>query len=189
MPKEYLEFESGVSMPPSSSAAKMDQPSLQRASWPRSYGLPLARVINKPMIKFRLGATDHILEISREDVFETDPFQSSAPEPVSKWTACFYYQQWANILGEFAYNKHGERPSWTQSLSTFFPEPDGSQPQLGKKRKGPKTFLKEIEEVKRILWESTRPAAGEEVGRSAEKRPDRLGEVDEREDAESRFGF
>ena len=166
----------------------MDQPSMQRASWPRSYGLPLARVINKPMIKFRLGDTDHILEITREDVYETEPFQSSAQEPVSKWTACFYYQQWANVLGEFAYNKHGERPSWPQTLSTFFPEPDGSQAQLEKKRKGPKNFLKEIEEVKRILWDTTRPVAGDEVGRFAERRPDRLGVVDDPEDAELRLG-
>jgi hypothetical protein len=190
MPKEFLDFEFGVGMPPVSTTAGMEGPSIQRASWPRSYGLPLVRVINKPVIKFRLGDTDHILEIAREDVYETDPFQSSSPQPESKWTASFYYQQWANILGEFAYNKHGERPTWAPSLSTFFPEPDGGQAQLGKKRKGPKNFLKEIEEIKQILWEITRSISGGETGDAAAAAParppsERMGTLEDPEDGDS----
>lgn len=155
MPKEYAEFESGVGVSAASSSAGIAGPTIQRATCPLGHR-DLVRIINKPVIQFRLGRTDHILEIAREDVYETHPFQLPSPNPESKWTASFYYSKWINDLGEFAYSKHGEKPSWEPSLSTFFPEEDDSAAQPRKKPRGPSIFLKEIDEVKNILWEATR---------------------------------
>jgi hypothetical protein len=164
MSKEYAEFEAGVGISAASSPAGITGPPLQRATFPRGHR-DLIRVINKPVIQFKLGKTDHILEIAREDVYETDPFQTSPPNPESKWTASFYYSKWVNDLGEFAYKKHGERPSWEPSLSTFFPEGDDIAPQPNKKPKGPRNFLNEIEEVKNILWEATKRFTDGENGK------------------------
>ncbi len=155
MPKEYADFEAGVGVGPAPSPGGITGPSTQRATWPRG-NRELVRITNKPVIQFKLGKTDHILEIAREDVYEIDGFQSSPAPPESKWTASFYYSKWVNDLGEFAYKKHGERPSWEPSLSTFFPEGDDIDAQSKKKPKGPRNFLHEIEEVKNILWEVTR---------------------------------
>jgi hypothetical protein len=153
MPKDYQDFEAGVGVIPTATPAGITGPPLQRATWPRGRR-DLVRVINKPIIQFRLGKTDHTLEIAREDMYEFDPYQSSTPKPTSKWTASFYYSKWVNDLGEFAYKKHGEKPSWDLSLSTFFPEAEDTGAQPKKKPRGPQNFLNEIEEVKNILWEA-----------------------------------
>jgi hypothetical protein len=155
MPKEYAEFESGVGVIPAPEPAGITGPPMQRASWPRGYG-GLVRVTNKPVIQFRLGKTDHILEIAREDVYEIDSILSPTPMPESKWTASFYYSKWVNDLGEFGYLRHGEKTSWQPSLSTFFPEEGDTTNQSAQKPKGPRNFLKEIEVVKNILWDATR---------------------------------
>lgn len=166
MPKEYSEFESCVGMSATASPSGITGPRLQRARWPRGQS-DLLRVINKPVIRFRLQRTDHILEIAREDVYERDPFQSSPPEPESKWTASFYYPKWNNDLAEFAYLRHGERPSWEPSLSTFFPGGDATAAQSEKKPSGALNFTKEVEEVKNILWEVIRPVTTGGPGQSA----------------------
>lgn len=169
MAKEYAEFEAGVGVAPAPSPAGIMGPPTQRASFPRGYR-DLIRVTNKPVVKFRLGKTDHVVEIAREDVYETELFQSSPPKPESKWTASFYYLKWVNDLGEFAYKKHGERPSWEQSLSTFFPEVDDEEVAAAapapprKKTRGPRNFLDEIEEVKNILWEAITSLTDGELG-------------------------
>lgn len=155
MAKEYADFEAGVGLGAAPSPAGVTGPPTQRASFPRGHH-DLVRVTNKPVIQFTLGKTGHILEIAREDVYETHLYQSSPPKPESKWTASFYYSTWANDLGEFAYKKHGEAPSWQASLSTFFPEGDDAADLPPKKAKGPRMFLDEVEEVKNILWEATR---------------------------------
>lgn len=155
MPKEYTDFEAGVGVGPAPSPAGILGPPAQRANWPRG-NRELVRVTNKPVVQFRLRETDHVLEVAREDVYETDPWQSSTPKPESKWTASFYYSKWVNDLGEFAYKKHGERPSWEPSLSTFFPEPDDTAAGSNKKAKGARKFIEEVEEVKNILWDAIR---------------------------------
>jgi hypothetical protein len=177
MAKEYIDFEARVGVDPASSPGGITVPPAQRASFPRGYH-ELVRVINKPIIRFKLGKTDHILEIAREDIYETHPFQPVPPKPQSKWTASFYYSKWINDLGEFAYKKHGEVPSWLPSLSTFFPEPDDDDDAVdyaaaaadyaaaatahrNRKPKGPRLFLLQIDQVKDILWEAMRSADGE----------------------------
>ena len=168
MSKEFAEFEAGVGVGPAPSPAGITGPPIQRATFPRGYR-DLGRVINKPVIQFRLGKTDHVLEIAREDVYETELFQPSPPKPESKWTASFYYLKWVNDLGEFAYKKHGERPSWEQSLSTFFPESDNVTSRSSKKAKGPPNFLDEIAEVKNILWEAITSFTDGEPGEGSTK--------------------
>jgi hypothetical protein len=176
MSKEHLDFEARVGVMPAASprGAGITAPPSQRASFPHGYH-ELVRVTNKPIIRFTLGQTGHVLELAREDIYPTQLLQSSPPKPQSKWTACFYYSQWVNDLGEFAYKEHGEAPSWPQSLSTFFPEPDDGGADgidavadgdadyatiaaiaaaAKKKPKGPRLFLAEVELVKNILWDA-----------------------------------
>lgn len=181
MAKEYADFEAGVGVGPAPSPAGITGPPTQRASFPRGYH-DLVRVTNKPVIQFTLGKTDHILEIAREDMYDTHPFQSTPPKPESKWTASFYYSKWVNDLGEFAYKKHGETPSWQPSLSTFFPEGDDAAAQSTKPR-GPRFFLNEIEEVKNILWDAIRPITDGEHGDRATT-SERLGTVENEGDGD-----
>lgn len=181
MSKEFAEFEAGVGVGPAPSPAGITGLPTQRATFPRGHR-DLARVINKPVIQFRLGKTDHVLEIAREDVYETELFQSSPPKPESKWTASFYYLKWVNDLGEFAYKKHGERPSWEQSLSTFFPEADDVAARPRKKAKGPRNFLEEIAEVKNILWEAITSSTDGELGEGTTKSK-RIGMLTDARDA------
>jgi hypothetical protein len=184
MSKEYLEFEARVGVAPASSSrgGGITAPPSQRASFPHGYH-ELVRVTNKPIIRFTLGQTGHVLELAREDIYPTHLLQTSPPKPQSKWTASFYYSQWVNDLGEFAYKKHGEAPSWPQSLSTFFPEPDdgggadavddngdavyaaiaAAAAAAKKKPKGPRLFLAEVEQVKNILWDAMESADGDVV--------------------------
>ena len=182
MAKEYADFEAGVGVSPAPLAARITRPT-QRATWPRGYH-DLVRVTNKSVIQFRLGNTDHILEIVRQDVYETEPFQLSQPKPESKWTASFYYSEWVNDLGEFAYKKHGETPSWEPSLSTFFPEGDETAARSSKKPRGPRNFLDEIEEVKDILWEAVRHVMDGDHAKTS----DRVGTV-ENEDNDGHTSF
>lgn len=186
MPKEFAEFESRVGVGPAPAPAGITGPPMQRAVWPRG-NRELVRVTNKPIIQFRLGRTDHVLEIAREDVYETDIFQSTLPQPESKWTASFYYSKWVNDLGEFAYNKPGERPLWESSLTTFFPEVEDSPGRSKRKHlKGPRNFLKEIEEVKDILWEVLKPDMDSETANSS-MISERIGTLETQNDQDELF--
>ena len=192
MSKEHLDFEARVGVIPTASpgGGGITAPPSQRASFPHGYH-ELVRVTNKPVIRFMLGQTGHVLEIAREDIYPTQLLQSSPPKPQSKWTASFYYSKWVNDLGEFAYKTHGEAPSWQQSLSTFFPEPDdgggdndgdgnGDEDAVAdgdaeyaaiaaaaaaaqRKPKGPRLFLAEVEQVKNILWDALTSSADGDV--------------------------
>lgn len=183
LPKEYAEFEAGVGVMPAPSSAGITGPPTQRATWPRGSCHDLVRVTNKPVIQFKLGKTDHILEIAREDVYETVMFQATQPKPESKWTASFYYSKWVNDLGEFAYKKHGERPSWEPSLSTFFPEADETAEQSSRKLRGPRNFLNEIEEVKNILWEAVTRFSMDSATGDRAPTSERMGTLANNEDA------
>lgn len=185
MPKEYADFESGVGVSAIGEEAGVWGTPKQRASWGGGR-CGLMRVTNKPVIKFTLGKADHILEIAREDVFNIDPLRPSEPLPASKVTASFYHSKWVNDLGEFAYLKPGERPSWEAALSTFFPEEEnGVSGEVGpatvqaeEKLKGPRQFLREVEQIKQILWDAVKFARGDllDVDETASPRIEIMGE-------------
>ena len=152
--QEYVKFESGVSLENCFATSAILEPARQRAKFP-AIGYPhLLRVTNKPVIQFKLPRTDHVLELAREDIYEGKAIhtKNSAPS-FSKWTASFSYSKWANDLAEFSYMAHGEKPSWESSLANFFPDDNGDG-QASDRRAGAENFLKEVDNIKNILWEA-----------------------------------
>jgi hypothetical protein len=153
--KENIDFANSVNVIPTTAPSSFLAPPRQRAIWAK-HRSDLVRIVNKPVLQLKVQKTGHILEIAREDVYERDTSQSFASDPESRWTASLYNPKWANDLGEFAYIQHGQKPDWEPSLATFFPEPEDAIPLPGNKPRGPRDFIKVVEEMKNILWEATR---------------------------------
>lgn len=154
--QEFVKFAAAVSVKDCFTTTAITEPAVQRASFP-TLGYPyLQRATNKPTIQFQLARTGNVLELIREDIYEGDDLRAvmgkrSTPT-ASKWSAAFYFPCWDQNLGDFLYLEQGAKPDWEPSLSTFFPD-NGGDNRVPDGRSGVIDFLKEVNEVKDILWE------------------------------------
>ena len=104
------------------------------------------RVIEMSTIKYRFKDTDGVFELTREDEYLETRYNSSCKPPQVSWSASYYYPEWDNLLGEYAYLQPGAEVEWQRSLETFFPDATASV-----KPRGLKKFMKEVAEIQEIL--------------------------------------
>jgi hypothetical protein len=106
----------------------------------------LSRVTELTTKRYRFKDTDGIFEITRRDEYPEAPGQSRPNPESTTWSASYYYPEWDNLLGEYAYLEPGQQVSWQPYLQTFFPEEKTAPKSAGFKR-----FIKEVEELQNLL--------------------------------------
>lgn len=103
--------------------------------------VPVARVVEKTALRYRLKGSNYILEIARYDeyrrvdVLATQSLQfpittlnQMTDEPITSWGASIFDLQWDNVLGQHANFRVGHTAEWIPSLNTFFPSCDDPNP-------------------------------------------------------------
>lgn len=104
-----------------------------------SNSVPVARLIEKSSVRYRLVGTNYVLEIARYDAYHRvsnpgfyglpgQPVVKQMTEtPVTSWGASVFDLQWDNLLGKHASFGLGHTAEWSPSLNTFFPCPKESK--------------------------------------------------------------
>ncbi|KAM5437236.1 hypothetical protein McanMca71_001153 [Microsporum canis] len=108
----------------------LSSPGKQRVSF--SNLAPIARIVEKSALRYRLKGTNYIFELARYDEYSPSQWsaaqilQGSKPNhmsstPVTSWGASIFDLQWDNMLGQHANFGVGHNADWSPSLNTFFP--------------------------------------------------------------------
>ena len=120
-------------------------PAKRRAVYPPNH--PRLRQVHELiMLRYPFKNTDGIFELRRTDVYDETPEYASAVPERSTWTANYYYPDWDNLLGEFAYIKPGGEVTWHRQMSSLFPDSaDAKRPD------GFRRFLREVYEIQDLL--------------------------------------
>ena len=84
-----------------------------------------------------------VFELRRRDTYLVN---SSSKEITTDWSACYYYPEWDNMMGEFGDLKPGQDVAFKRSVASFFPVQNHEKPGAGLKR-----FTNEIEELQALL--------------------------------------
>ena len=118
----------------------------------------------KPRVAFRLGGpkptlvtelttitydlrdTDAKFQLTRKDEYPQTQYGTEAGPPISRLSASYFYPNWDNLLGAYAYLQPGGQVEWQPSLSTFFPDTSGEG-----RAHGLKKFMDEIREIQRVI--------------------------------------
>lgn len=96
--------------------------------------VPVARLVEKSALRYRLNGTNYIFELARYDEYrrvqslEFPGLNQMAVTPVTSWGASIFDQQWDNMLGQHANFRVGHTAEWSPSLNTFFPCCDDPNP-------------------------------------------------------------
>jgi hypothetical protein len=112
----------------------------------RSGGPKPTLVTELRTVTYDLRDTVAKLELTRKDEYQQTQYGTEAGPPVSRLSASYFYPNWDNLLGDYAYLQPGGQVEWQPSLSTFFPDTSGEG-----KAKGLKKFMEEIREIQRVL--------------------------------------
>ncbi|KAK5939219.1 hypothetical protein PMZ80_008522 [Knufia obscura] len=122
----------------------------------------LETVREEAVAKYRFKDTKGTLEVKRVDIFSQ---QFGEPSPVpqrTEWHANYYYQEWDNLMAQFANIEAGQDVDFTRDILTFFPKVvDEDYPKS--LPQGFKNFMKEVEEIQLLLSQ----ALGEHAGKKA----------------------
>ena len=106
-------------------------PGKQRVSF--SNLAPVARIVEKSALRYRLKGTNYIFELARYDEYSRAQLTASqillqgpssnnmSPVPITSWGASIFDLQWDNMLGQHANFGVGHNAAWSPSLNTFFP--------------------------------------------------------------------
>ena len=110
----------------------------------------LLTVYEVAIAKYRFKDTKGSLEVKRVDEFPQRHGEPSAVPVRTEWRANYYYQEWDNLMAQFANIEAGNDVDWSRDISTFFPkiineDHPRSLPQ------GFRNFMKEVEEVQVLL--------------------------------------
>jgi len=111
----------------------------------------LRRVSEISVTRFLFKDTEGRFELRRKDIYDEAPGQASAVPIDTEWTAAYYYHEWDNLYGTFAYLKPGQDVGWERDLATFFPEGMAEDDARALPRGGFKSFMREIEEIQDLL--------------------------------------
>ena len=130
-----------------------------------SEAVPVAILVEKSAVRYRLKGTNYVLELARYDEYRrvAAPLMETgnnlnlgtvhriSTEPITTWGASLFDLQWDNTLGKHANFNLGCAADWSPSLSTFFPSEDPSDIRQG--------FNQFVETTKRVatLLGSERP--------------------------------
>ena len=110
----------------------------------------LEKVSEVTIAKYKFKDTDGTLEVTRVDIF---PQQLGQPSPVplrTEWQVNYYYQEWDNLMAQFANIEPGGDVEWNRDLTTFFPKVvDEDHPKS--LPQGFHNFMKEVEEIQILL--------------------------------------
>lgn len=98
-----------------------------------SDAVPVARLIEKSALRYRLKGTGYTFELARYDEYrhvgieilqgravQPQPNQLSKV-PVTSWGGSIFDMHWDNVLGEHANYGVGRSAAWRPNLNTFFP--------------------------------------------------------------------
>ena len=141
--KERLFFENNITCKPSSGGPKAK--STRRAVFPAS-NTALLQVAELTITEYNVKDTDGKFRVIRKDVYPQTAYGSGPVAITSTVSAVYFYPEWDNLLGEYAYLPVGSHVTWEPYLSTFFPERD-LQTSYG----GFQKFMQEIETIQQAL--------------------------------------
>ena len=110
-----------------------------------------SRVTELTTVKYRFKDTDGKFELTRKDEYDESPQQTKSLPVTSTWSASYYYPEWDNLLGEYAYIQPGEQVTWQPSLAAFFPPRNGEAASMGFKK-----FIEEVKELQKIFPKDTK---------------------------------
>ncbi|DAA73538.1 TPA_exp: Uncharacterized protein A8136_4719 [Trichophyton benhamiae CBS 112371] len=134
-------------------------PGKQRVSF--SNLAPVARIVEKSALRYRLKGTNYIFELARYDEYSRAQLTASqillqgpssnnmSPVPITSWGASIFDLQWDNMLGQHANFGVGHNAEWSPSLNTFFPCFGDADP--SDLRSGFNSFMPLIEQVSTLL--------------------------------------
>jgi hypothetical protein len=96
--------------------------------------VPVARLVEKSALRYRLKGTNYIFELARYDEYRRMQLPASqdpqfhgplmnrmTEKPTTSWGASIFDLQWDNMLGQHANFGVGHAAGWNPSLNTFFP--------------------------------------------------------------------
>jgi len=109
--------------------------------------------------KYRFKDTKGTLEVKRTDYFPQQFGEPSAVPVRTEWRANYYYQEWDNLMAQFANIEAGQDVEWSRDISTFFPKViDEDYPKS--LPEGFRNFMKEVEEIQVLLDQALEQQAG-----------------------------
>ena len=141
--KERLFFENNITCKPSSGGPKAK--STRRAVFPTG-NAALLQVAELTITEYNVKDTDGKFRVIRKDVYPQTEYGSGPEAVTSTLSAVYFYPEWDNLLGEYAYLPVGSHVTWDPYLSTFFRDRD-LQTSYGGFRK----FMQEIETIQQAL--------------------------------------
>ncbi|KAK2750342.1 hypothetical protein FQN57_003822 [Myotisia sp. PD_48] len=123
--------------------------------------VPVARIVEKSVLRYRVKNTDYVFELARYDEYQRVENTEAhsllaipqpnvmAEVPVSTWGASMFDFEWDNQLGLHANFRIGHNANWSPTLKTFFPCPEGADP--ADLRSGFHRFLVLVKKVAALL--------------------------------------
>ena len=122
----------------------------------------LVEVNEVAIAKYQFRDTKGTLEIRRTDTFPQQSGESRAVPVRTEWRANYYYQEWDNLMAQFANIDAGEDIGWSRDLPAFFPKVvDEDYPKS--LPQGFTKFMKEVEEIQVLLDQAIGQQAGTRV--------------------------
>ncbi|EFR01472.1 hypothetical protein MGYG_04480 [Nannizzia gypsea CBS 118893] len=146
-------------------------PGKQRVSF--SNLAPIARIVEKSALRYRLKGTNYIFELARYDEYsraqltasqlllQGPGFNNMSPTPVTSWGASIFDLQWDNMLGQHANFGAGHNAKWSPSLNTFFPCFGDADP--SDLRSGFNSLIPLIEQVSTLLGQNRENGSEDQV--------------------------
>lgn len=116
-------------------------PPKRRAKFPPGRQM-LKQVSEMIILKYKFK-NQGVFELRRRDSYLAN---SDSKAIKTDWSACYYYQDWDNLMGKFGDLKPGQDVDFNRSVATFFPVENHEKLEAGLKR-----FTNEIEELQTLL--------------------------------------
>lgn len=145
-------FENSVGFKPSLNGLRF--PPSKHAIFPPG-NTELTDIEEIAVARYPFKETRGTLEIRRKDIFLQRVGDASSLPSRTEWQANYYYQEWDNLMSDFANIESGEAVRWPRELHTFFPKTiDEDSPKA--LPLGFKNFMKEVEEIQELLTKALR---------------------------------